>query len=83
MLEAERARAYYASALPGIAMLRPEGRFAVEIAARVYAAILREIEAQNYDVFAQRAVVSSFEKYWITGRAITGSLMARTRGAKV
>jgi len=75
--EAQRARAYYASAMPGIAMLRPEGRFAVEIAAKVYSGILREIERSNYDVFSRRAVVSTAEKYWITGRAIAASWWAR------
>lgn len=75
--EANRARAYYASAMPGIAMLRPEGRFAVEIAAKVYAGILREIERANYDVFSRRAVVSSLEKYWITAKAIGAAWWSR------
>ncbi len=75
--EAERARSYYASAMPGVPMLKPEGRFAVEIAAKVYSAILREIERSNYDVFDKRAVVSSAEKYWITGRAIASAWWAR------
>ena len=73
MFEASRARNYYASALPGIPMLKAEGRFAVEIAAKVYAAILREIENIGYDVFSRRAVVSPVEKYWITARAIASS----------
>jgi phytoene synthase len=73
MFEASRARSYYASALPGIPMLKAEGRFAVEIAAKVYAAILREIENIGYDVFSRRAVVSPAEKYWITARAIASS----------
>lgn len=77
--EAARARQYYASAMPGIALLRPEGRFAVEIAARVYAAILREIEGMDYDVFARRAVVSTGEKYWITGSAVAASWWARMK----
>lgn len=71
--EATRARNYYSSAMPGIQMLRPDGRFAVEIAAKVYAAILREIEQADYDVFTRRAVVSPIEKYWITARAILSS----------
>lgn len=74
--EAERARGYYAGAMPGIAMLKPEGRFAVEIAAKVYAAILREIERAGYDVFSRRAVVSSFEKYWITFTAVASARLA-------
>ncbi|MBM3761228.1 MAG: phytoene/squalene synthase family protein [Acidobacteria bacterium] len=75
--EATRARSYYSSAMPGIEMLKPEGRFAVEIAAKVYAAILREIERANYDVFSRRAVVSSAEKYWITAKALTSAWWAR------
>lgn len=76
--EATRARQYYASAMPGIPMLRPEGRFAVEIAAKVYSGILREIERNGYDVFHRRAVVSSAEKYWITGRSLLSAYFART-----
>jgi phytoene synthase len=75
--EAERARAYYASAMPGIAMLRPQGRFAVEIAAKVYAGILREIERAHYDVYGRRAVVSATEKYWITTRSLVAAWLQR------
>ena len=80
--EANRARAYYASAMPGIALLRPEGRFAVEIAARVYSGILREIESADFKVFDRRAVVPGWEKYWITGKAIGGSWFDRLGGAR-
>lgn len=66
--QSERARRYYRQARPGIAMLRPEGRFAVRIAADVYERILDRIEAMDYDVFARRAVVSAPAKYWITAR---------------
>lgn len=69
----ERARGYYLSAHGGIQKLRPEGRFAVEIAARVYAGILRRIESNGFDVFDKRAVVPAYEKYWITFTAIVGA----------
>lgn len=75
--EAERAKALYASAMPGIPMLRPTGRFAVEIAAKVYAGILREIERADYNVYARRAVVSGREKYWITMRSILSAWLER------
>jgi phytoene synthase len=71
--EAERAREYYQRALPGIVYLRPQGRFAVEIAAKVYERILGRIEANDYDVFSKRAVVSNVTKYGITLRAIATS----------
>lgn len=63
-----RARGYYASAEPGIALLNHEGRFAVQVAADVYRQILRRIELANYDVFSERAVVPPLEKYWMTMR---------------
>jgi phytoene synthase len=56
--EIARARALYTQAWPGIAMLAPDSRLAVAAAAAVYRAILDRIEAQNYDVFSQRARVS-------------------------
>lgn len=73
----QRARMFYASAEPGIVMLQPRGRFAVEIAARVYERILSEIVRNNFDVFRRRAVVPSREKYWITARSLSSSLLAR------
>lgn len=77
--EMERARGYYAAAQPGVEMLRPEGRFAVEIAARVYERILGQIERNEFDVFARRAVVPAVEKYWITARAISAAWWERQR----
>ena len=77
--QADRARHYYAKSMPGIAMLRPEGRFAVEIAARVYRGILNEIEAMDYDVFRRRAVVPAWRKYGITARALAGPAVGRLR----
>lgn len=64
--EIERARALYAKAESGIDELAPEGRFAVRLASRLYAAILTKIEQANYDVFQGRAKTSLFEKIPIT-----------------
>lgn len=58
----ERVRVLYASAMPGIAMLHPDGRFAIGAAAELYEAILEEIEKNDYDVFSRRAVVSTSGK---------------------
>ncbi len=63
-----RAREYYESAMPGIPLLDKRGRFAVRVAADVYAAILKRIEKSDYDVFDRRAVVPPVQKYWITLR---------------
>ena len=53
-----RARRLYAEALPGIALLHPDGRFAVAAAATLYQGILDDIERHDYDVFSRRAYVN-------------------------
>ncbi len=50
-----RARQLYAEAMPGIALLHRQGRFAVAAAAELYRGILDDIEAHQYDVFTRRA----------------------------
>lgn len=73
--QVERARGYYERALPGIALLAPEGRFAVKVAADVYRAILREIEKSGYEVFTRRAVVPAGTKYWLTMKSMAVPVM--------
>jgi phytoene synthase len=58
----ERARNLYDESLPGIAMLAPEGRFAIAAAAEFYRGILDDIEAHDYDVFTRRAHVTKWGK---------------------
>jgi phytoene synthase len=60
--EIRRARDLYARALPGIALLSPAARPAVGAAALLYRAILNEIEAINYCVYARRAHTSGLQK---------------------
>ena len=57
-----RARRLYAEAQPGIALLEPDGRFAVAAAAELYRAILQDIETHAYDVFSRRAHVNTWGK---------------------
>jgi phytoene synthase len=57
-----RARRLYDEAQDGIAMLDPDGRFAIAAAAGLYRAILEQIEANGYDVISQRAYVSKWGK---------------------
>ncbi len=52
-----RARRLYAEAWPGIRMLSPDGRFAIQAAAGLYRGILDEIERNDFDVFGRRAYV--------------------------
>jgi phytoene synthase len=60
--EIERAREYYRKAELGIPLLEKDARFCVLLAARIYAAILNEIERQNYDVFTARAHTTRNQK---------------------
>ncbi|MFZ6027998.1 MAG: phytoene/squalene synthase family protein [Chloroflexota bacterium] len=57
-----RARRLYEEAWPGIRMLNRDGRFAIAAAARLYQAILEDIEAHDYDNFHRRAYVSTSGK---------------------
>jgi phytoene synthase len=58
----DRNRKLYEEAIPGIALLQPDGRFAIEAAAELYRAILEDIEANDYNVFKRRARISAFGK---------------------
>lgn len=58
----ERNRRLYAEAMPGIALLNPDGRFAIAAAADLYRGILDEIERNDYNNFSHRAVVSTGRK---------------------
>jgi phytoene synthase len=57
-----RARQIYEEAWPGINMLDAQGRFAIAAAATFYREILDAIEANDYDIFSQRAHVSKWGK---------------------
>jgi phytoene synthase len=52
-----RVRAMYAEAEPGIGLLASESRFTVRLALSLYRRILERIEANDFDVFTQRAYV--------------------------
>jgi phytoene synthase len=72
----ERTHCLYEEALPGIALLNPDGRFAIAAAAELYRAILDDIETHDYDVFHRRAHVSKVGKLrrlpgiWLRSRSI-------------
>lgn len=53
--EVSRARALYAAALPGIALLAPDAQRCATACATGYAGILSAIEAQDYDTISARA----------------------------
>lgn len=64
-----RNRCLYRQAWPGIALLDQDGRLAITAAARLYAAILDDIEAHDYDVFSRRAHVPRSRKLLELARA--------------
>lgn len=57
-----RARQLYAEALPGVALLSHNGRFAIGAAAELYQAVLDDIEAHDYNVFTRRAHTTDGQK---------------------
>jgi len=58
----ERTRQLYEEAWPGVKMLEREGQLAIEAVAVFYQGILDAIEANDYDVFNERASLSAWEK---------------------
>ena len=58
----DRNRQLYREALPGVAYLDKDGRFAITAAAKLYEAILQDIEAHDYDVFSRRAHIGKWGK---------------------
>lgn len=57
-----RNRQLYAESFAGIRLLDADGRFAIAAAAKLYEAILCDIEAHDYDVFTRRAHLSTLGK---------------------
>jgi phytoene synthase len=57
-----RVRRLYAESLHGVCMLNGDGRFAIQAAAELYAAILEDIEAHAMDVFHRRAHTDAWGK---------------------
>ena len=74
----ERVERLYVESEPGIALLHADGRFAISAAAELYRAILRDIEAHDYDVFHRRAHVgwlgklSRLPRIWWLSRTLGG-----------
>ncbi len=63
-----RARASYRHGLAGVHLLTPNCQLAIALAGRLYAAILRRVEVQRYDVFGQRAHTTRLEKAALAAR---------------
>jgi 15-cis-phytoene synthase len=55
--QVSRARAWYADAAPGVALLHPDSRACIQAATRLYGGILDEVERNDYRVLDRRARV--------------------------
>ena len=75
--EIERCRALYRSADDGLVLLPPQSRRSIGAARVLYGRILDKIEGQNYDVFAKRASVSTWEKAVMVTKLMTPRLLGR------
>ncbi|MEU4471497.1 phytoene/squalene synthase family protein [Micromonospora sp. NPDC023888] len=71
--EVTRAQAHYAAAAPGITMLAPASQACMRTAYALYGGILDEVAAQDYDVFARRAVVPQRQRMAVAARALLTS----------
>ena len=68
--EIARCRELYASADLGRAMLPPQSARCIGAARDLYSRILVKIEEQGYDVFRERARVSTAEKAALVARLV-------------
>jgi phytoene synthase len=77
--EVARAREYYQRALPLVPLIERGSRPALRAMMAIYAGILDRIEQSGYDVFAERAQLSHWEKVGIAARAWLNSRLAAGR----
>ena len=75
--EIERCRELYRSADAGLALLPPQSARSIGAARVLYGRILDKIEAQQYDVFARRASVSTWEKAVMVTKLMAPSVFRR------
>jgi phytoene synthase len=61
---------HYAAAAPGIPLLNPGSQACMRTAFRLYAAILDEVAAADYDVFARRATVPNRRRAAVAVRSL-------------
>jgi 15-cis-phytoene synthase len=66
--EVQRARAHYAAAEPGIALLVPSSRPCVRVAFDLYGGILEEVERAGYQVLDRRVRVPRHRRLHLAGR---------------
>ncbi|NES15723.1 MULTISPECIES: phytoene/squalene synthase family protein [Micromonospora] len=68
--EVARAQGHYLAAAPGIPLLTPASQACMRTAYALYGGILDEVAAQDYDVFARRAVVPGRKRMAVAARSL-------------
>lgn len=68
--EAERARAFYASAEQLVPHLDPHGRPIMKAMLQLYGGLLGEIERRQFDIFKQHVSLPRWRKLWIAADAL-------------
>src|SRR4029077_642242 len=66
--EAERARKYYESAKWLMELIEEDSRAALWVLVEIYSRLLKKIVDRNYDVFTERASLSTWEKLTVLAR---------------
>ena len=69
--EGQRARAYYDESRPLLDLIHPRSRSSLWALISIYSRLLERIESSNYDVFARRVRLSTWEKSWIVMRCLS------------
>lgn len=68
--EVDRAKGYYAKALPLLGYIDPAARPVLDAMQRIYGGLLAEIERRRYDVFSRRVQLSRWRKLSIAAGAV-------------
>jgi phytoene synthase len=82
--EADRARAHYEAAAPGVPMLAAGSQACIRTAYHLYSGILGEVARSGYDVFVRRAVVPNRRRIAVAMRCLltpAGTPVAAPAGA--
>lgn len=79
--EVARTRELYARAEPGIAMLHPTSRDAIDCAFRLYGGILDAVERSGYQVMRRRVAVGLPARLAVAGPALVRARRARREAA--
>ncbi len=80
-LEVRRAERFYESGQALLPLISADARPALWVLIRIYYALLKKIEAHQYDVFSARVSVATPVKLGILFRGLVGVMWNRMRGA--